>query len=493
MLYSRIPTPQIPQSNSPLSPPRWARLIDLLAVVIVFVSLVIAMSGGFRVHVGDARFALTSPWRLLIWAIVLAVVRHVLAPAAPIYRDVPARIAAVWASSSTRAAARVFFGTRIAILAVGYLAVFLIGFRPPGPPWKADPNEFINLQARHDAGWYLNVATEGYKYEPAAPPDYQQNVVFFPAYPMAMRSVARLFGGETIAYLFGGTAVSFLAFFWALAYLYRFSRDLLGDTEQAEWALWLLAAYPFALFFSALYSESLYLLAIVGACFHFRRGEYGRAAIWGLVAGLDRAPGCFLSIVLGLMAISPWLPPWLSGGPAADRAQTASRTRRIVPALASAAMPGVGVLIFSAYIWSLTGHPLTWEAGHVAWGRQYAGLSVLIADRAEFIRNQGLYAYTQGGGIDIMNGLGALFVIAAAWPVARRLGLPYAVLILINIVPPLAAGGFMSTGRFSSVLFPAFVWLASAVPVRQRPAWLAAFMTGQAFCAILFYTWRPLY
>jgi hypothetical protein len=64
---------------------------------------------------------------------------------------------------------------------------------------------------------------------------------------------------------------------------------------------------------------------------------------------------------------------------------------------------------------------------------------------------------------------------------------------VINILPPLAAGGFLSAGRFSSVLFPAFVWFASAVPDRHRPAWLASFMAVQAFNATLFYTWRPLY
>jgi len=88
---------------------------------------------------------------------------------------------------------------------------------------------------------------------------------------------------------------------------------------------------------------------------------------------------------------------------------------------------------------------------------------------------------------------GVAFVLAATWPVARRLGLAYAVFILINMLPPLAAGGLLSAGRFSSVLFPAFVWFASAVPERQRPGWLAGFMGVQALNAALFYTWRPLY
>jgi len=79
------------------------------------------------------------------------------------------------------------------------------------------------------------------------------------------------------------------------------------------------------------------------------------------------------------------------------------------------------------------------------------------------------------------------------WPVYRRLGLAYAVFILINILPPLAAGGLMSAGRFSSVLFPAFIWFAAWVPERHRSGWVASFAALQALNAILFYTWRPLY
>jgi hypothetical protein len=67
------------------------------------------------------------------------------------------------------------------------------------------------------------------------------------------------------------------------------------------------------------------------------------------------------------------------------------------------------------------------------------------------------------------------------------------VFILIFILPPLAAGGLISAGRFSSVLFPAFLWVAGAVPPRHRGAWLASFAAVQALNAAMFYTWRPLY
>ena len=48
-------------------------------------------------------------------------------------------------------------------------------------------------------------------------------------------------------------------------------------------------------------------------------------------------------------------------------------------------------------------------------------------------------------------------------------------------------------GRLSSVLFPAFIWFATAIPARQRSGWLATFMAIQAFNAALFYTWRELF
>jgi hypothetical protein len=63
----------------------------------------------------------------------------------------------------------------------------------------------------------------------------------------------------------------------------------------------------------------------------------------------------------------------------------------------------------------------------------------------------------------------------------------------VNIVPALAIGGLLSAGRFSSVLFPAFIWLATAVPSSHRAGWIATFAALQAFCAALFYTWRPLF
>ncbi len=162
-------------------------------------------------------------------------------------------------------------------------------------------------------------------------------------------------------------------------------------------------------------------------------------------------------------------------------------------ALAAAAAPGAGLLIYAAFIWRLTGDPLAFFTSQIAWGRTYQGVGALVARQYSILANAGLSGYVGTPGYDVLNALGAVFAIATVWPVARRLGLAYGLFIVINILPALANGGLLSAGRFSSVLFPAFIWLATAIPANHRAGWIATFAALQAFSAALFYTWRPLF
>ena len=466
-------------------PPGWVRVVDLVCLLVACVAIIVAMSGGFRVRLGDWRIALTSPYRLLVWAVILSVIRHVVAPAAPIYRDVPRRVSGWWRTPGMSSAALVVAGTCPAILFVGYLAVVMFGYGGGRAPVRSSDSEILNLPHRWDAGWYLQIVTDGYSYEPDQP-NLQQNIVFFPAYPLLMRGVGRLLGGTPASFMLAGMLVSLAAFVGALTYLYGFARDHLDD-DHAVAAQWLLATYPFALFYGAIYVESLFLLGIVGCFYHFTRRQYWRAAAWGILVGLTKANGFELSVPLGVLAVSPWLPRWLSGGASAPSRHDLRKASIVV------ITPCIGVAIFSAFIWRLTGHPLAWLEGHAAWGRTYQGLTTLVTDRYDIIAHAGLTTYVSSLPYDLLNGLGVIFVLAAAWPVARRLGLAYAIFILAMILPPLSTGGLMSAGRFSSVLFPAFVWLAGAVPRPCRAGWFVTFAALQAFNAALFYTWHPLY
>jgi Mannosyltransferase (PIG-V) len=451
--------------------PGWARATDMVAALMTIVASTIAVSGGVRAQVWNHRVNLTSPVRLLLWAAALVIVRHAIARQHPMYRHLAVQVAAWARSIPLRTAALVTIGTRPAIFAIGYLAVVLFGYAPGAVPFHDFEGELLNLPLRWDAGWYLGIATHGYEYLASAGASAQQNIVFFPAFPMLVRMIGRLGGNTTTAYVVGGTLASVALFALALAYLYQLAREELSD-EQAATALWMIAAYPFAVFFGAIYTESLFLLATAGAFFHFRRGELAGAAAWGLVLGLTRPNGFLVTVPLAILAFT-------SGG----------RHR----AWLAAAAPAAGTAIYSAFIWRIAGHPFAWALGHAAWGRHYDGLTKLVVDRYGYVANAGLLQYVSREPYDFLNAIPVLFVLAAMWPVARRFGPAYAAFLIVCMVPPLAAGGLMSAGRFSAVLFPVFFWLAAVVPPRHRAGWIASFAAMQAINAALFYTWRPLY
>jgi hypothetical protein len=456
--------------------------LDIFGVLALLLGLTVFFTGGFREWLPWGRISLTSWERPVMLALVTVAVRHWLMPRPTLVSRLGEWRRAVAEIPGVRSAIPVVLSTRTGVLLVGFLAVALFGYRPDVPvPWRVYENEILNLPARWDTGWYMDVANAGYRWDPSRV-TRQQNIAFFPMYPMLMRYGSLFLGREL---MWTGVLISWVSFFGALVYLYRFTRERFGD-DVGSIALALLASYPFAVYFSAAYTESLFLLTIVGACYHFERNELWRAGGWGLLAGLSRPNGCLLSVVLGLIAVRPLWPLRFDMMRLGDWMRIADR-------IAVAALPGIGMLFYSTYIFFLTGHPLRWAMQNAAWGRVYRGIDALFTDQATTIGSEGIYTYAATRTVDAIYISAVLFMMATLWPVFRRIGFPYAVLIIINLVPPLLMGGLLSIGRVTSVLFPAFVWLALAIPVAHRAAWIAGFAMLQAVVAAMFFTWRSLY
>jgi hypothetical protein len=453
--------------------PRWATALDVVAVVMAILTISVLVFGGFRVTILGQRISVTEWWRPVLWAIGAVAVRHAIVGRTPLPRRIAAGVGAWWRNDDTRTVLPVFLASRLSVLVVGFLAVVLIGLPPDGGSrWKIYRHELLDLPGRWDAGWYHGIASEGYHYDPQLTDQYQQNIAFFPAFPMAMRMLGPLLGRHLI---WTGLLISLASFFVALVYFLRLARSELGDEAQAAAAVTLLASYPFAVFFSAPYTEGLFLLTLVGAVYHFRRDELWRAAAWGLVCGLTRPNGAFLSVVLAVMAVTPGVRPGLM--------------RR----LAAASTPGIGMLAFSAFIYQLTGDAFKWTQQNLAWGRVYRSLDTIVSDRFDYIYTHGLYNYATTLTVDLMYAVAVLLALGSVWPVYRRFGAAYAVLILVTVLPPLSAGGMLSMGRLTSILFPVFLWLGAAVPAHHRTGWIVAFASLQALVAMMFFTWRPLF
>jgi hypothetical protein len=151
------------------------------------------------------------------------------------------------------------------------------------------------------------------------------------------------------------------------------------------------------------------------------------------------------------------------------------------------------VLIYSAYLDSLTGHPLAWMEAHQAWGRVSTDVAGLFTQRVDIIANQGIYTYSLSQPIELLN---ATFVIASlllAVPITRQFGVAYGAFILVMIAPPLFRGGFLSLGRLTSTLFPLFLYLGWQLRGTPLAVVAMAFAAFQALLAIVFFTWRPFF
>lgn len=374
------------------------------------------------------------------------------------------------------------FGTRLPVLLLGALAVTVIGTVPAPTAealWRVSPNELVNLQARWDTDFYHQIAATGYHWDPSV--FLHQNVVFFPLYPLLMRWGGALLGGHP---LLAGTIISLAAFAGAIVVLYRLAALELG--EDKAWAVILLVStYPFALFYSVVYTESLFLLLTVGAFYAMRRRHLLLAALCGLAAGLARPNGFWLALpLLWLAASAPSSPPDDATSP-----HPWWRDRRRVAAVLVALAPLAGTAIFSAYLYGRFGDALAWMHGQAAWGVPLLGRGPAPdpVRTAEDLRVKVSEVLVYVGDITAF-----FWAATSILPITRRLGIAYGLWIAVNIFPPVAAHLFISLGRFTAVLFPLFFWLALVVPRQRLTRVAVAFAVCQAILAVGFFLWRPV-
>jgi hypothetical protein len=161
--------------------------------------------------------------------------------------------------------------------------------------------------------------------------------------------------------------------------------------------------------------------------------------------------------------------------------------------LLAAAMPGIGMLLYSAYVYTLAGNPFAWVEAQTAWGRGVAATSEHYAWVFRTIANEGVLAYVRALPSEIVQTAAVVFSLTMVWPVWRRVGPAYAVFILANLLPPMFQGGVLSVGRFTATLFPQFLALALLVPQERRTGWIVGFSIVQGLIAAVFFTWRPIY
>ena len=344
-----------------------------------------------------------------------------------------------------------FLLSRAALLAVGVLALVLLGSareRMPGnlvahPPTSPP----LEIWARWDSEWYLLIAREGYgagtflrDYAVGYHPE--DTAGFFPLYPALLGLLER--GG--IPEVAAGVLLSNLALLAALTLLYLLVREEWDETAAVT-AVWVLLGFPFSLFYSAVYSESLALALTLAAFLLARRKHWGWLGVAGFLCTLARPTGLLAAPALA------WEVKERGGG-----------WRGYAALLGFPA----GLAAFSAYCLREFGDPLVWAERQQRWR---GGISGPWEAFRRFLESS---PRLHGAHNSILELMFALAFLLALFPVLRRTPRSWGTYALLTVLVPLSST-LWSFGRLSLLTFPVFAWLGSTL--RRDPAALAAYLS----------------
>jgi hypothetical protein len=294
---------------------------------------------------------------------------------------------------------------------------------------------FVNMWARWDAGWYLDVAKNGYRFLPGK----QSNVAFFPFYPYLVRLAHRVIPLPNDAgWISVGLIVSNIALFGALIYLYRLVR-LDYDRWTASRTVLYLCVFPTTLFLSAFYSESVFLLLIVAAFY------YARAARWSITGLLAAAAA--LCRPAGLLLLVPLVFEYLY--------QRQFRWRRIRPDCVFLLLPPIGLASHLAM--------LEWRFG--SWTVLFSAEAMAGWDRSLTLPwNTLLYSFRHIGESIGYHGAAELVctiaLIALTILACFKLRPSYAIYSVVSVLFAISWGDLKSVPRFGLVIFPIIILLA---------------------------------
>ncbi len=251
----------------------------------------------------------------------------------------------------------VFVLSRLVILVISYIgsARFPINDHSPAPSCSVDFNTCLFAWQHWDVLSYVNIAQSGYI--------YARDTAFFPLWPLIIHAGAVIFGASTTAYYIAGVVLANLFFYLALVLFYTLLNDEFEATVARN-ALYYLAFYPYALFFFAGYTESLFLLLCLAVFFFLQRGkslDWWFAGLCGFLAALTRSPGIVLTVPFLVVFLQRY---WLNGN------NTQSSWQQKLQALTPIMLIPLGVVSYMLYLGYTKGNPLLFSTEEAtSWNR----------------------------------------------------------------------------------------------------------------------------
>ncbi len=302
--------------------------------------------------------------------------------------------------------------------------------------WQFTPQRWLDIWARWDSGWYLDLAAHGY-YLRGEATTVQSNVAFSPLYPGLAAALGALvprgLRSEAV-HLAAGLLISNLSGLAALALLRQLCLARGLDPALARRAVLYLLLFPSAFLLSAFYTEALFLMLGLAAFYAAEKRAWAAAGLLGALATLTRPLGVLILAPLAWHALAAAERPWRRSG------------RDL---LWLGLIPATQLLHLTA-LYPLTQDWLGPVLAQQAWARNPAWPWDSIFRPVFFA-----WHITP---IDTALAVGSLALCALT---RRATGAgSYAIHALLLILPSMLTGSLLSFSRFMLVAFPLFITLA---------------------------------
>ncbi len=315
---------------------------------------------------------------------------------------------------------------------------------------------------RFDTQRYLVIAREGYANE--------QNSVFPPLYPLAIRAVGTLFGGGSMANL---TAAILIANLACLSYLILLHHVVTQEinAQTATRTLIYLVLFPTGFFLFAPYTESIFMLLTLGSLWAGKNGRFWLAGTLGFFASLTRLTGWILIVPL---AYEVWQQQIVERKKGRGKREIPTPYSSLLSLLHSPApvskaalpclLPPLGLISFIAWRWWVGLPPLSqmyqqywFQTTNLPGSDIFRAMNTLFlggpARANEFISLALDFAVT-------------VFLFVTTVLVWRRLGRTYGLysvmMLLFILLPTSELKPIYSFSRYALAFFPAFMVLGMA-------------------------------
>jgi len=338
---------------------------------------------------------------------------------------------------------------RLGLLIVTLIAIQFIPFRPTFP-YAAELLEpqghplFWSL-ANFDGVHYIGIADKGYF--------AQFTQAFFPFYPLLTRWLNVIFNN----YILSGYFISHVSL---VAFFYLFNQLLKLDysSKTTNNALLLYLIFPTSFFFAALYTESLFMVLVIGSFLAARKKHWLLAGILGGVASATRLFGILL---LPALIVELW-----------QQSNSKKLTTFIKTSwqkLISVSISASGLLLYMAYLAKNFSDALYFLHAQPVFGASRSADKLILLYQVFWrytkmiftVDPQSILYYTVSQEFIL-----SLLFLVLAIIAFKKTRLSYAVFGILAFFLPTLTGTLSSVPRYALTVFPAFIVLGQ---IKSKP------------------------